>query len=301
MKIRIGILALGVIMSAPAAAMRYRAMPESVSYKTPALIGGALLAAYGVAWIYDWITTEKKLAEIHKKIKEINNHSKMYAWCIQKYDPSRSIEYERNSATFTKHGSRYEDKFNYVAFANVERDLMIDYWKGEFGYLDAQNKYEDDKKAKIRQYLLDFIIKEKKELEPHLDELVKMSAYFGRWHNTRKDYKEIAKKQALNPYQQWQWTHKQHENVNNAMQATLGTNLFHLLLGKSMYGKIARIYWDLEKRYQRLEKIERCLIDLLGTEQPQYIAEKERITKRHKEHDKQDQLFKDWIVSPLFS
>lgn len=301
MKMRILIISMSVVMSSPMVAMHRHAAPASTMYKKMAVVGGAILAAgYVYSWATDLVKTEIDLYNIQKEINK--QPRKMHTWCIQKYDPERPMECERNSATYTNYSSIHEDRFNYAAFDNVERDLMIDYWQGKFGYVsDAEKKYEGDKESRVRQYFLDCILKEKQELEPHLDKLVNMSKYFGGWYNIRKEYKWLARKQKLNSLQQWQWSSKQYKNVNASMAQILHTDLFHLFLGKSMYGRVARAYWDLEKCYQRLEKIERCLIEKLKMELPGYIAEEARIKNRRQEHDKQDISFIDWIVSPFFS
>ncbi|MFI5332869.1 MAG: hypothetical protein ACHQVS_02080 [Candidatus Babeliales bacterium] len=308
MKMRMLIIGMSVVMSSQIAAM-HRHAPMSAAYKKIAVVGGIAVAAW---WLSDWVAAQKCMLSL----KKINHKKKIYNWKPVKYRVDRPIESTRNSPTHTNNGAWHNDQFDYYSFnEGVYVDLKNAYNDGNFNIGAEHNEHEDKRKEevaaqqeavritrehdsdeKIQDFLFHKIQAEKKELETYLDRLAETSRYFWNWYNVRKNYKHICKQYSNKLYgDEKDWTHDVHDTIQKAMQPALHTGLFHLIVGKPMYGEIARLYWDLLQRYTRLEKIEEKLKEKIGGKFEATQQEEKRRKELSDKHERQDKTLKMWL------
>lgn len=306
MKMRYFVIGMSIVMSAPVDAMRHR---HAVSYKS-ALMAGAAAATYGILWFHDLLATEKVIWPIQKRMQD---KTKIYNWRTEKFRSDRPIEQARNSATYTDHTGRESDQHHYYSFDQAVYDaLTAACLTGTFGSLSepgAEHEAQEHKEQgvhvvdarpsddRVQKFLFNRIQEEKRELEEYLDAVVQVSKYWGGWYNIRKAYKEMAG----NRYgQEKDWSNKVHAQLDKAMRSEMRTSLFQLIVGKPMYGTVARLYWDILQSYSRLEAIEECLVVKMNRTIVTSAQEKQRKSDRLKRHAQEDKPFIHWVIEPIY-
>lgn len=283
---------MSVVMSSPVTAMHQGNAVQS--YRTPAIVGGAVLAIGAVAsWIHNYATTVSKLWPIQERM---NKGKKIGTWCLHKYAVNKPIEPHTPSATFTNNGAWRHDQFDYSAFdRSVYPDLIVAYNQDRFGLMPPDYRRDESEEVRIQNYLYDCIQKEKSELEGYLDTLAEASGCISGWFNVRKTYKQIVRQEGVQSYDQTEWSKEVHDAIGKAMNPAVHTGLLHLIGCKPMYGRVARLYWDLLQRYYRLKKIEQCLVGKLNRPFPVNAEEEAQIKLRSDKHKAQDQTLSNWL------
>jgi hypothetical protein len=315
MKMRLLIIGMSVVMSSPIVAMHRRAAP--VSYRTPAIVGGAVLAAYGVVWFNDyWKSVNTLIWDLEAKLADA---SKIYNWRLEQYPVDSQIQKSVKSSPYD-HTTSTEGRKDVIDFDNLFARLMADHRK--------LNLADNSPEAFYKR-----IHEEKEELLKNIDDLAKLSSYFFNWYNIRKTYKhlcithiplsskdikkdnkDVAKKKinlgSSEPTDQTQWPHVFYtEKMEKPIDAATQTNLWHLVVGKPMYGRTARLFWQYLTRYYRLEKIE---LELKGAKDehhrliinPEVVkASEDAWTKikdaRDERAKKEDQVLSSWLYEKL--
>lgn len=122
---------MSVVISSPVTAMHHGNAVQS--YRTPALVGGAVLAAYSVIWWNDyWKSGNAHVWELEGKL---GDKSKIYNWRLDEYAVNKPIKLSPKKSVY-EHAAFTNGNRNVYNFTKLFADLQQDY-RIKLGLADA--------------------------------------------------------------------------------------------------------------------------------------------------------------------